>query len=129
MHRLRAGALLIDDDFPYPCAAGLFGNTLSVLHQNGPQCSGSCPAGKYCAKATTEPVICGAGTYCPEGSPAPIDCPPGTYSADEQISSKDDCTDCDPGFFCSQGSRGQFETGTLGRAAPHDPPAASGRSL
>ena len=46
--------------------------------QNGPQCSGSCPEGKFCGKGTAEPEVCRNGTYCPEGAPAEIDGPEGT---------------------------------------------------
>ena len=38
-----------DGEFPYACAPGLYGDTTAASAQNGPQCTGRCPAGKSCA--------------------------------------------------------------------------------
>jgi len=98
------GAGYIDDDFPYDCAAGLYGDSFSTFDQSGPHCSGSCPAGEYCEKRTTIPAVCAAGTYCPEGSASPVDCPDGTFASNASAESVDGCIECDSGLFCPAGS-------------------------
>ena len=70
---------LVNDNYPFPCGAGLFGNSLQHSAQSGPQCSGLCPPGYFCAAATITPSPCPNGTYCPDGSPAAVDCPAGAF--------------------------------------------------
>ena len=51
---LAAGS--INDAFPYECAAGTFGDSYNPVAQSSPQCSGPCPAGSFCVKATVTPA-------------------------------------------------------------------------
>ena len=48
------------------------------------------------------PDPCPAGYYCPEGTPlaTKYPCPAGTYGPDLYYESIDNCTSCDPGFYC-----------------------------
>ena len=47
------------------CAPGLWADPAadSTDSQNGPMCSGPCPAGYRCPPATSVPIVCEAGTY------------------------------------------------------------------
>ena len=71
-----------NDNYPFECPPGLFGNTFEPEHQRSPQCSGPCPAGFFCEPANghgnIDPVECPIGTYCRPGSPKPVPCPDGT---------------------------------------------------
>ena len=99
---LAAGA--IDDDFPYPCSAGLYGNSYLPFDQSGPLCSGACPAGYSCGTATAEPLPCPNGTFCRAGSPAPSDCPAGTAGLRSMLTEESACDECEAGTFCPIGS-------------------------
>ena len=94
----------VDGDFPFACAPGVSGSSDDMEKQNGPQCSGLCPAGFMCPGATGEPRPCSAGGYCSGGDPLAERCPPGTYSADEGLTSSNECTRCGPGSYCPSGS-------------------------
>ena len=59
----------VDGDFPFACAPGVSGSSDDMEKQNGPQCSGLCPAGFMCPGATGEPRPCSAGGYCSGGDP------------------------------------------------------------
>lgn len=71
--------------------------------------AGDCAPGYYCiGKATianptdgTTGDICPAGTYCVAGSSFYEDCPRGTYSPTPGLGAEENCTDCDPGQYCS----------------------------
>ena len=45
--------------------------------------------------------MCPAGSYCPSGSGYPSPCPRGTYSTTQALVHPDNCTACDPGWFCN----------------------------
>ena len=94
----------IDLDYPYECGATLYGNSFDEYEQSGPQCSGSCPPGFFCAKQTIKPEPCREGTYCPEGSPAERQCPPGSYQPYSQRTSLKDCKHTKPGTYAAAGS-------------------------
>ena len=97
--QLRKGSL-IDDNYPFECAAGNFGRFATREVQSTPRCSGLCPAGYYCPLATVEPIECSKGTYCPEGSTAEISCPPGTYGGEVGLSNAAQCLTCGAGTQC-----------------------------
>ena len=102
VHALPNGAL--EENYPYPCAAGILGSSESHL-QGGALCAGLCPAGYTCPTlATTEPVECPAGHYCPSGSSAALPCLAGSYSNATQLQSASDCAVCPAGTSCSVGS-------------------------
>ncbi|GIQ87851.1 hypothetical protein KIPB_009982, partial [Kipferlia bialata] len=61
----------------------------------------ACPAGKYCAGATSVPADCPEGYYCPVGSPDPEPCPIGTYGTSTGLKKVAECTSCDAGSYCS----------------------------
>ena len=44
-----------------------------------------------------------SGSYCPSGSSSPTDCPPGTYGDGPMLSSRSQCSPCDPGYYCDVG--------------------------
>ena len=109
----------IDDEFPYPCSPGLLGDSYDALVQSGPLCSGACPAGYSCGKATIFPVACPNGTFCRSGSPAPSDCPEGTAGLRPRLEEEADCTECAAGTSCPMGSAAAVECalGTYGPTA------------
>ncbi|XP_038634725.1 latent-transforming growth factor beta-binding protein 1-like [Scyliorhinus canicula] len=84
--------------------------------------SGSCFPGFYCLRGAMYPNpndgitgdICPMGKYCEAGSTAGVDCPVGRYGNKTGLASLDDCTLCDPGFYC----------GHPGLTAPQGPCAA-----
>ena len=76
---------------------GLFGNGEGAPHQNGPQCSGLCPAGAFCGKATVIPTACPEGSYCIVGSPTPASCPQYSTTLNESSTSISQCL-CLQGF-------------------------------
>ena len=49
------------------------------------------------------PVECPPGSYCPMNTEHPLQylCPNGTYSNQTGLERADQCTPCDPGWFCS----------------------------
>lgn len=96
----------MEEDFPYTCAAGLLGENDLIDSQDGPDCSGYCPAGTYCPKGSVTPKVCPEHFYCEVGSPAPIPCPDGYYGPTGQVlGSIDECLPCEPGFYCQVGVR------------------------
>lgn len=108
--KLLAGAL--NDDFPFTCAPGLIGNSLSVHHQNNPDCSGSCPSGSYCPAGSVDPILCETSTYCGAGSSAETPCAPGTFGDRPGLKSQDECEPCPEGDWCRGGRRYQCPVGT-----------------
>jgi len=116
----------LDDDYPFSCAAGLFGNN-ETSAQSSATCAGECPAGTYSHSAAFECTPCGydiqsspngrgetmlvykGGTYCPAGSAgAPgiygTACPPGSYGNASGLPTADDCLQCPLGHGCEAGS-------------------------
>ena len=67
--RAVIGVGAIDDDYPFACSPGLYGDSYDVAQQSGPSCTAACPAGYFCGGATVEPSLCMNGTYCIKGSP------------------------------------------------------------
>ena len=102
----------IDGDLPYACRPGLYGNTSAVSAQNGPQCSGVCPAGKSCSGATVVPEQCAKSTYCPKGSLRGIPCDQGSFGSHAGLSAQSQCSTCPPGAWCSGGTRVLCTRGT-----------------
>jgi hypothetical protein len=94
----------VDENYPYECAATLFGDSNDTFSQSGPQCSGTCPAGQYCGTTTIYPKACRPGTFCPKASPAEIPCPAGTYSNKERAESIEACKICGPATHCPKES-------------------------
>lgn len=87
-----------------PCSAGQYCATDGLSAPTG-----NCSPGYYCdenAKVSnptdgTTGDICPAGSYCVSGSSYYTECPKGTYNPSTAIGSLANCTDCDPGMFCS----------------------------
>ena len=97
----------VDEDYPFACAPGVFGEEGDLAGQRSPACSGPCPAGFSCAGGTVHPQPCLThGTYCPMGSPMATPCPPGKTSYRGGLASVDDCVVCPAGTFCSGGRLG-----------------------
>jgi hypothetical protein len=59
-----------------------------------------CVAGGYCPQASIVPTVCTRGYYCVTGLSTPLACPPGTYGNTTGLTSSDECTACDGGFYC-----------------------------
>ena len=102
-------ASLIDDTFPFECAAGRYGQRPSSTQvamsiQTTPRCNTSCPAGYHCPVATAEPLLCVNGTYCPRGSSRETNCPAGTYGGQPMLTEVGQCQVCDAGTHCAAGS-------------------------
>ena len=92
----------IDDDFPYLCSAGKYGNQSD--HQTSPRCGGSCPAGHYCPPATVHPIRCSKGTFCEEGSAVETPCAAGFFGGRAGLQSASECERCPAGTHCPRGS-------------------------
>jgi len=84
---------------PVPCPAGTYSET--VGNTNAESCLLS-PGGFYIDQAgTNKPTkICPAGSYCPKGSTAPILCPVGTYCPHMKMESP--ISYCDGGYSRTQ---------------------------
>ena len=80
--------LFSDQNFPYQCAPGYFGNSSDIEVQGRQKCSGFCPRGHYCP-----------GPQCLQ----PIPCSPGTYSPSTALSAQEDCLACPRGYYCESG--------------------------
>ena len=44
-----------DEDFPFPCSPGVYGNDNEIETQLSHVCAGACPAGSICPSATQTP--------------------------------------------------------------------------
>jgi hypothetical protein len=73
-------------------------------------------SGYFCDGISTSTYFpCPQGFYCPAGTGIVLPrCPIGTYAHTDKLTAASDCTQCDPGSFCSQ----------LGLTAPETPCAA-----
>ena len=98
-------------DFPFACAPGVSGASSAPSQQNGPQCSGLCPAGKMCPGATGVPEPCSAGGYCAEGSPTAVMCAAGAFISDEGAEDASACAPCPSGAWCAAGRAFKCEKG------------------
>ena len=108
---LPRGAL--NDDYPFACAPGVFGESFDAAQQSTPQCSGACPSGFHCGGGTVVPVECPRGAFCATGSAAPVLCDDGTFGEVAGLSRRDECTICPSGSFCSRGERFDCAAGTF----------------
>lgn len=52
------------------------------------------------------PVLCAPGHYCPAGTATPdqYPCAAGTYSNKTNLKEQDECTPCERGWYCLEGS-------------------------
>ena len=99
--------LPIDDEFPYPCAAGYLGSNESAF-QTSSDCAGKCPAGSFCPDASTiEEVPCPEAHFCPAGSATPRPCAAGSYSSTLNLQAASECTAVDAGYYAPTGSKTQ----------------------
>ena len=105
-----------EHDYPLGCAAGFYGDSDAHAKQTTPQCSGPCPAGRRCASATIEPVVCGAGTYCGIGSSSEISCPTGTFSQTLGLTAVPLCQPCHKGHYCFGGQEIACSVGSYSEA-------------
>ena len=109
---------------PIPCPVGTIGSSNGLMSEA--ECD-ACPPGGFCDSpgltsrrgpcdsgfvcylgantstptdgVTGEP--CPAGGFCTLGSSASQPCPPGTFSNTSGSADSFDCSECTPGFFCS----------------------------
>ena len=91
-------------ELPYACAPGVFGGARAFAAQSGPSCSGACPEGSYCPSLSTVPLPCPAGSYCPSGSGTATPCEAGFSSRETGLVSNEQCAECEPGYWCTQGA-------------------------
>ena len=98
----------VEDDFPFACAPGVSGRLDSdeggVTTQNGPQCTGLCPAGSMCPGATGEPARCSAGGYCAGSNPSATPCPGGTWGNGTGLEAQSQCIKVKKGEWAPIGS-------------------------
>nr|XP_047130962.1 uncharacterized protein LOC100202447 isoform X1 [Hydra vulgaris] len=103
------------------CPAGTFGSSVGLNNESNctpcpegwycptpglPNAYKKCSAGHWCIERSIESspnnqtygVLCPKGYFCPEG--IPIACPNGTYQPVDGRKNRDDCKDCDPGYYC-----------------------------
>lgn len=118
----------LDDDFPYPCAAGLLGSTGDDqgLGQRSSFCGGRSPAGTYQPlEAGLTLLACRRGSYCPRGVADPLPCRSGTYSNWTNLESAGECITAEPGYFAPLGSISQQSC----RSDTYNPLAGSSSDL
>jgi predicted outer membrane repeat protein len=108
----------IDADYPFPCAAGVFGTSTEAHVQSSPLCQGQCPGGYYCPGATSVPQLCPVHVYCPAGSSMPTPCGEGTAGKESGLVSAAQCTACTDGFWCSAGIEIPCEKGYYADSLP-----------
>ena len=94
----------LNGDYPYPCAAGRYGNGTSIKAQSGPWCSDICPPGFVCAANTSTPKPCPLGYYCARGSSIQLPCPAGTIGSSVELSSLHQCTKVPAGAWSPVGA-------------------------
>lgn len=80
-----------------PCPANTYRDRENAFAQS--HCA-ECPNGHYCPEATSDPLICPQGYYCIIGVSIPAPCPMGTYGNSTGLKAIDECTPCDPGYYC-----------------------------
>ena len=103
-HMMKLTQGTYDKEFPHACAPGYFGNNASAHDQSSFACSGSCPRGYTCPKATVMPQLCPANHYCTEGLASP--CPTNTFAVNSTLPSS--LADCKP---CPANAEGSNTTG------------------
>lgn len=100
----------------YPCPPGYFGNSTGL---SASFCSGACPAGSYCPKASAQPTQCPPAFFCPPGSADPTPVSAGFYTDASRASQ----FKCPVGHYCSEGAKrrcgGGLFGGTEGLAHPN----------
>ncbi|EDV28435.1 uncharacterized protein TRIADDRAFT_51343 [Trichoplax adhaerens] len=74
-------------------------HSLTYGGKTADDCPG-CPGGYYCEPGTNNPVECPKGYYCKPGSDKPDPCPLGSYGNTTLLVYSENCTRCDPGWFC-----------------------------
>ena len=81
------------------CPAG------SIAPEPGSAACQGCPPGSFQNQpGMTHCEMCPTGAYCPEGASAALPCHEGTYSGATNLTSADECTPSDPGFYATTGS-------------------------
>merc|ERR1712185_651908 len=81
------------------CSAGTFND------RPGQETCTKCVGGTYQAEAgQTACVPCTPGHYCKEGAAAPLPCAEGTHANATNLTSADQCTSAEPGFYATTGS-------------------------
>ena len=95
----------------YLCPAGFFCAAASSF-------PALCPAGHFCPEGTTSPPTCPAGFACPAGSMTPQPCLAGSYCVGKGRAFG---LDCPPGYFCRAGA-----TAPVRCPAGHFCPGAAG---
>ena len=102
----------------FECPPGRFGNHEGVSH---PACDGVCEKGFYCPWGSVSPrqSPCGSpSVFCPTGSGAPTRVEKGFYSVPESMSTHHRIGQrrCEPGWFCTGGTRHPCPAGRYGSA-------------
>jgi len=94
-------------------------------------CSGRCAAGYFCPEASTSPFerLCGGdGVYCPAGTGAPVPAKPGHFTvggANATVRTNQHA--CEPGSYCSRGTKFDCPPGTFGSRSRLATPKCSGQ--
>ncbi|XP_070551430.1 uncharacterized protein [Ptychodera flava] len=96
---------LYSDSQCTPCEPGMYCQGEGNILPNG-----DCTAGYYCLRGANDSTptdgstgnICPAGKYCESGSVTGVGCPVGTFSNQPGLRNASECTDCTPGYHCSQ---------------------------
>ena len=79
-----------------PCPGKTYINVTGTKNES--DCK-HCPAGFYCPEGSETPNECPRGYYCPERSEVETPCPLGTYGNRTELHSRENCTQCDPGWW------------------------------
>ena len=77
----------LEDDLPYTCGTGYYGDSEVWSSQNSEVCSGICPSGSYCPTTpTTVPIPCPRDSYC--NRTAAMKCPLFTHTENDDLHTK-----------------------------------------
>lgn len=141
------------DVTPTPCGEGFYsvdGETSCRVCPSGYYCPDTntsksvmesdyvCPSGSYCPEGTISPesgdnITCPVRHYCPSGTKNPVPCPVGTYNFETGLKAASECSVCEPGYYCLEGSynattkcdRGFYCP--AGSSGPQERPCPAGR--
>ena len=99
-----------------PCPPGSKGDA------KGERCL-LCEAGTYQRKdAEMTCEACPYGSYCGVGTAAPTACPDGYFGGAENLTHVENCTVCEPGYWCSAGKNYSCNEGFYNEATGSDDP-------
>jgi hypothetical protein len=95
------GYCLVGSSSPTLCKATTFSSDTAQVSDEA--CSLCTNLGTYCPAGSVAPVNCPEGSYCPHTGMR-VQCPSGTFSSATGQAANSDCSACEMGDYCPQGS-------------------------